>query len=61
VVAGGEFRDDAAVGLVFGDLGGDDRGEDVAVAVADGGGGFVAGAFDGEEEGGGGLGGNGGG
>ena len=60
VIAGGEFGDDAAVGLVFGDLGGDDRGEDVAVAVADGGGGFVAGAFDGEDDGGGGHGGNGG-
>ena len=51
VVAGGQFRDDAAVGLVFRDLGGDAGGEDVAVGIADGGGGFVARGFDRKDDG----------
>lgn len=47
VFAGGEFGDDAAVFLVDVDLRGDDVGKDVEAVGDDGGGGFVAGGFDG--------------
>jgi hypothetical protein len=50
VLAGGELGDDAAVGRVNGDLGGDDVGELAAAALDDGGGGLVAGALDAEYE-----------
>ncbi len=46
VLAGGELGDDAAVGGVDGDLGGDDVRELARAALDDGGGGLVAGALD---------------
>ena len=49
VFAGGEFGDDSAVFSVDVDLGGDDVGKDVTAVGDDGGGGFVAGRFDGED------------
>ena len=48
VRAGGDFWDDAAVGFEDVDLGDDDVCEQLVV-VHDGGGGFVAGGFDGED------------
>src|ERR1700690_70359 len=50
MLAGGEFRDDAAVAGVGGDLGGDYGTEGVGAALDDGGSGLVAGGFDGEDE-----------
>jgi len=49
--AGGEFGDDAAVSGVEFELAGDDVREDARTVFEDGGGGFVAGAFDCEEAG----------
>ena len=46
VLAGGELRNDAAVGRVDGDLRGDDVRELAGAALDDGGGGLVAGALD---------------
>jgi len=53
VLAGGEFGDDSAIGGVDGDLRSDDARECFGSAAHDGGGGFVAGAFDAEDEAGG--------
>ncbi len=50
VLAGGELGDDAAVGGVDGDLGGDDVRELARAALDDGGGGLVAGALDTEDQ-----------
>jgi hypothetical protein len=50
VLAGGELRDDAAVGRVDRDLGGHYVGESAGAAGHHGGGGLVAGALDPEDE-----------
>src|ERR1700759_3790707 len=50
VLAGGELGDDAAVGGVDGDLGGDDVGELAAATLDDGGGGLVEGAFEAQNQ-----------
>ena len=50
VLAAGEFGNDSAVASVGGDLGGDGRGEGAGAALYDGGGGLVAGGFDGEDK-----------
>ena len=46
MLAGGEFGDHTAVLAVYGELAGDDGGEDARFAFKYGGGGFVAGTFD---------------
>ena len=49
VFAGGEFRHDAAIGAMRGELGGDGGGENLSASGDDGGGRFIAGAFDTED------------
>ena len=49
MIARGELWDDAAVGPVEVDLGGDLVGEEIAGGLDDGDGGLVAGRFDGED------------
>ena len=51
VLAGGEFWDHTAIGLVGGDLGGDHVGDELLARAYDGGGGFVAGSLDAEDVG----------
>ena len=50
MLAAGQFGDDSAVAGVGGDLRGDDRRKRAGTALDDGGGGLVAGGFDGEDE-----------
>ena len=50
MLAAGQLGDDAAVAGMGGDLRGDDRGKRAGAALDDGGGGLVAGGFDGEDE-----------
>jgi hypothetical protein len=47
MLAGGQLGDDAAIAGMGGDLRGDDGGESAGAALNDGGGGLVAGGFDG--------------
>ena len=49
VGAGGDFGDDAAVGLVEVDLGDDDVAQDFGAVLHYGGGGFVTAGFDAED------------
>ena len=49
MLAGGQFWNDSAITGVGGDLGGNDGAEGASTALDDGGGGLVAGRFDGED------------
>ena len=51
MLAGSQFRDDSTIGLVGGDLRGDDVGDELLARAHDGGGGFVAGTLDAEDVG----------